>query len=118
MEQALAGKELARPYIGIRYTTITRQMADTDKLPVTEGALVGGNQDGSAAVEPGTPAADAGIKDGDIIQKVNDKTIDGDHPLDAVLSQFAPGDMVSVDRAARRPDADPQRDARDAPQGL
>ena len=47
MEQALAGKELARPYIGIRYTTITRQMADTDKLPVNEGALVGGNQDGS-----------------------------------------------------------------------
>ncbi len=95
MEQAVAGKKLARPYIGIRYTSITRQLADAQKLPVHDGALVGGDS-GGAAVEPGTPAADAGIKDGDIIQKVNDKTIDGDHPLDATLSQFAPGDTVQL----------------------
>jgi putative serine protease PepD len=95
MEQALAGKKLARPYIGIRYTSITRQLADSQKLPVHDGALVGGDA-GGAAVEPGTPAADAGIKDGDIIQKVNDKVIDGDHPLDATLSQFAPGDTVTL----------------------
>ena len=97
MEQAVAGKELARPYIGIRYVTITPKLAEAEQLPVKDGALIGGGQDGGAAVEPGTPAADAGIKDGDIIVKVNDKAVDGDHPLDATLSQFAPGDTVTVE---------------------
>ena len=38
-----------------------------------------------------------GIKDGDIITKIGDKTIDAEHPLDAVLSQFSPGDTVPVE---------------------
>jgi 2-alkenal reductase len=96
MEQAVQGKELSRPYLGIRYSTITRQLAEQEHLSVTDGALIGAGQDGSAAVEPNTPAAKAGLKDGDIIVKVDDKVIDGAHPLDATLSQFAPGDTVTL----------------------
>ncbi len=95
MEQAVAGKDLARPYMGVTFTTITRQLAEAEKLPVTDGALIGG-ANGGAAVQPGTPAADAGLRSGDIIIKVDDQPIDGDHPLDATLSQFAPGDTVAV----------------------
>jgi S1-C subfamily serine protease len=97
MDQALAGVELARPYMGVRYVTITRQLADQQSLPVNEGALIGGSDDEGSAIEPGTPAADAGLRDGDIIVKVDGKTIDGDHPLDATLSQFSPGTTVSVE---------------------
>jgi S1-C subfamily serine protease len=97
MEQAIAGIKLARPYMGVSYTSITRQLAELRKLPVTDGALIGGSSGGGAAVQPGTPAAEAGLKDGDIIVKVNGKSIDGDHPLDATLSQFSPGDAVSID---------------------
>ncbi len=96
MDQAVAGQKLARPYMGVRYVGITRQLAKTQKLPVNDGALVGGDANGTAAVEPGTPAAAAGIKDGDIIVKVNDQAIDTDHPLDATLSHFAPGTTVSI----------------------
>ena len=39
---------------------------------------------------PGSPADKAGIREGDIIIKVNDQAIDGDHPLDATLSEYAP----------------------------
>ena len=45
---------------------------------------------------PGSPADQAGIREGDIITKVNDQTIDTDNPLDATLSLFAPGDTVTV----------------------
>ena len=45
---------------------------------------------------PGSPADKAGIQDGDIIVKVNDQAIDGDHPLDATLSEYAPGDTVTI----------------------
>ena len=99
MEQAVAGEKLSRPYLGIRYVTITRQLADAQKLPVKDGALVGGGgpDANGPAVEPGTPAAKAGIKDGDIIVKINGQAIDGQHPLDATLSQSSPGDLVKVD---------------------
>jgi S1-C subfamily serine protease len=36
------------------------------------------------------------VKDGDIITKINDVTVDTLHPLDAVLSQFSPGDTVTL----------------------
>ncbi|MEA2609333.1 MAG: serine protease Do [Chloroflexota bacterium] len=100
MGQAVAGQKLTRPYLGIRFVSITRQLADQEKLPVQVGALVGGrdaNGNATTGVEAGTPAADAGIKDGDIIVSVNGKPIDDFHPLDATLAQFSPGDKVSLD---------------------
>jgi serine protease Do len=97
MEQAVAGKELARPYMGVVYRSIDRQFADTNNLSVKDGALIQRSGNSTApAVVSGSPADQAGIREGDIITKVNDQTIDGDHPLDATLSMYAPGDTVSV----------------------
>jgi S1-C subfamily serine protease len=100
MEQAVAGEPLARPYMGIVYRAIDLQYATANDLPVNEGALIipGGRPDApTAAVVPGSPAESAGLRDGDIIVKVNEQAIDGDHPLDATLSEFAPGDTISVE---------------------
>jgi S1-C subfamily serine protease len=96
MAQAVAGEPLARPYMGVTYTTITRKFAKAENLPVNDGALIGGGN-GGVAISPNTPAAKAGLQDRDIIVKVDDTVIDGTHPLDATLSQFAPGDTVSVE---------------------
>ena len=117
MDQAVAGQKLTRPYLGIRFVSITRQLADDEKLPVQEGALVGGrdaNGNPTTGVEAGTPAAAAGIKDGDIIVSVNGKAIDEGHPLDATLAQFSPGDTVSVDVLRDGTARDAPGDARDA----
>ena len=81
--------------MGVNYVSITRRLADEENLPVQEGALVGG--EGGDGVQPGTPAADAGFRDGDIIVKVDGQAIDGEHPLDATLSQYSPGDTISVE---------------------
>jgi S1-C subfamily serine protease len=100
MAQAVAGQPLSRPYMGIRFQTITRQLADERKLPVQAGALVGGtdqNGDPTSGVEAGKPADLGGVKDGDIITSINGKAIDEEHPLDATLAQFSPGETVSVD---------------------
>ncbi len=99
MAQAIAGEALSRPYLGIRYVSITRQLADRENLPVMVGALVGGfdgNGQPVSGVESGTPADKGGVKDGDIIVSINDKVIDEEHPLDATLAQFSPGDVVDV----------------------
>ena len=101
MQQALAGQKLARPYIGVRFVSIDYQVKQAQKLPVAEGALVGPGQDANGqplpAVDPSSPAAKAGIKDGDIITAVGGQVIDTSHPLDAVISQFAPGQTVTID---------------------
>jgi serine protease Do len=100
MQQALAGQKLTRPYIGIRYEAIDVQLQTTDKLPVDKGAIVRGGQatngQTNAAVVPNSPADKAGIKEGDIIVSVEGQAIDSEHPLDAILSQFAPGQTVKV----------------------
>ena len=99
MSQAVAGEPLSRPYMGIHFVSITRQIADAQKLPVDSGALVGGvdaNGTPVSGVESGKPADLGGVKDGDIIVSLNDKVIDEEHPLDATLAQFSPGDTVDV----------------------
>jgi S1-C subfamily serine protease len=101
MEQAVAGEELARPYLGVRYEPVTVQLAREQNLPVEEGALVrpGTAADGSRtpAVEPGGPAAEAGLEAGDIIVSIDGQAVDSEHPLDATLSQHAPGLTVPIE---------------------
>ncbi|MGZ9275945.1 MAG: S1C family serine protease [Candidatus Limnocylindrales bacterium] len=100
MEQAVAGEKLSRPYMGVVYRSVDAQFAKTNDLPVTDGALVvpgGASGNPSPAVVPDSPADKAGIREGDIIVRVNDRAIDGDHPLNATLSEFAPGDTVTID---------------------
>ena len=100
MLQAIAGEPLTRPYLGIKFISIDKALAAERKLDADQGALVGGlDSQGNLVpgVNDGTPAAAAGIQDGDIIVSVDGKVIDEEHPLDATLSQFAPGQTVKVD---------------------
>jgi S1-C subfamily serine protease len=100
MSQALAGEPLTRPYIGIRFTPIDVKVQKDQGLPVAAGALIGGapQQDGSTlpGVTPGSPAAVAGLEDGDIITRIESIVIDAEHPLDADLTSFQPGQTVTL----------------------
>ncbi|HXY18141.1 MAG TPA: PDZ domain-containing protein, partial [Candidatus Nitrosopolaris sp.] len=51
---------------------------------------------GSPAIVAGSPADKAGLKEGDIITKVNSTAIDNTHSLTGVLAQFNPGDQVTL----------------------
>jgi S1-C subfamily serine protease len=98
MAQAIAGEELQRPYIGIRYEPIDAQLARELNLPVEEGALVSREADpqGRPPITPGSPGDAAGIQPGDIVTAIGETKIDIEHPLNAVLSQSAPGDTVRL----------------------
>jgi serine protease Do len=100
MSQALAGEELARPYVGIRYQQIDAKLKKEKSLTVDQGALIGPAKDETGAtlpaITPGSPAEAAGLKDGDIVLKIEDQLIDTEHPLDAILTSYRPGQVVKM----------------------
>ena len=63
------GRVINRPWIGIAYVKITRQLAQAYRLPTTQGVLI-------ANVEPHSPADYAGLRKGDIIEAVDGRRID------------------------------------------
>jgi S1-C subfamily serine protease len=97
MRQAIAGQKLSRPYIGIHYQAIDAQTAKDNKLPVDHGAWIHTTTgDTGPAVTKSGPGEAAGLKDGDIVTKINDPLVDTVHPLDAILSQYSPGDHITL----------------------
>ena len=86
---------IVRPYIGVRYVMLTDSFAERNNLPVKQGALLRGDEQ-TIAVISGSPAAKAGLREGDIITKINDKEITRDNPLQSVVVGFSPGDTVKV----------------------
>ena len=81
---------IERGFIGINYQPLTPRQAIAAGLPSgTTGILV-------LNVVSGSPGAQAGLRSNDIITKVNDQTIDQQHPLLSVMRAFRPGDRVTL----------------------
>ena len=103
MKLAVAGKEIARPWIGVYYTPIDAQLAKDRGLSVNHGVLIDAAANGAPGVFPGSPAAKAGLKDGDVVVAVDGAVVDQDHDLSTRILPHVPGDVValSVVRAGR-----------------
>jgi S1-C subfamily serine protease len=100
MSQALAGEPLARPYVGIRYELINARLKAEKNLDVDNGALIGpattAGGEKLPAIAPDSPAEAAGLKEGDIVLVLEGQPIDAEHPLDALLVSYRPGQTISM----------------------
>jgi S1-C subfamily serine protease len=105
LEQLREKGEVSYAYLGVETVAIYPQLRERFDLPVDKGAWV---QD----VEPGTPAAEAGIRGGrgevrfqiqtyaqggDIITEVEGKPIADANDLSSAVAQFQPGQEVTVE---------------------
>ena len=95
INSVLTKGRLIKAYVGVRYVSVTADIADELKLPVKEGALVRGNA-ANPPVVPGSPAAKAGLASGDIITQVNGTKIVQGKGLASLLAQYSPGDKVEL----------------------
>ena len=87
--------KLERAYLGVRYVSITPDVVTELKLSVKQGAYIDGSEN-QAAIISGSPADKAGLREKDIITKVNSTAIDQQHPLASVMAQFSAGDSVDI----------------------
>jgi serine protease Do len=94
-QQALAGQKLARPWIGIQYQSLDAGLAARNNLSVSEGAWITSDGSGSA-VQAGSPAATAGLRENDIITAVDGSKVDTNHPLVELLATHQPGSTVTL----------------------
>ncbi len=78
-----------RALLGVRIGDVNAEMAEKMKLDRVEGVYVGEATAGGAAKE-------AGIKEGDIIVNVDGKAVRTSAELQETVSQYRPGDKVTV----------------------
>ncbi len=91
----LGSGTLQQPFLGVRYISLTDDIAAQLNTTTKRGAYITSN-DGSASVVVGSPAYNAGLKDKDIIVKVDSVSIDEKTSLTSALSRHKVGDKVTL----------------------
>jgi S1-C subfamily serine protease len=84
MEQIVKSGSVTRGWVGIEVQEITPELAESFKLPATQGALIAG-------VMRGSPADKAGIKPGDVLTQVTGKPVKDAQAMLELIAALEPG---------------------------
>ena len=95
LRTVLESGKVERAYLGVRYMDITPDLASSRDLPVKEGAYLF-NGESQNAIAANSPAAEAGLKTGDIIKKVDESDVTRRNSLGILLAEHVPGEEVTL----------------------
>lgn len=84
----MAGRKPGHPYVGVCFRTEDQQLAS--------GGTFEGYGVQVISAQAGTPAAEAGIQSGDVIEQVDGIDLNNGQTLGGVIQLHSPGDKVSV----------------------
>jgi len=84
----IAGQPVPRAFVGVTTGSLNPQQDAQLKLPANTGV-------GIASIQPGTPAATAGLKADDIIIKFDGQDVHGEEGFVGLLLNHKPGDTVT-----------------------
>jgi len=94
LEEVKKYGKIKRPFLGIRYIILNKEIAEQNKLPVDYGALVMRERLGETAVIKDSTAEKAGIKEFDIMLEIEGEKITEKNPLANVLQKFKIGEKI------------------------
>lgn len=87
---------IVRPRLGLRYVMLTPEIAQANKLARSSGAWISISQDGTPSILADSPAAKAGLRQGDIITEINGIKLQDRMTLLSVVQKYKPGDMIGL----------------------
>lgn len=87
---------IKKAYLGVGYVNITPEVAAASKLDQKAGAYIKSTERNRSAIQEGGPADRAGLKDEDIITKVNGKVVGEAGGLASLVAEYLPGDEVEL----------------------
>ena len=90
MDQLLKNGKVKRAQLGVVVQPVTPALARSFGLKDNKGALIGD-------VTPNSPAAEAGIKAGDVITSMNGKPVDDNNQLRNRIAMTEPGSKVELE---------------------
>ncbi len=90
VDQILAGGKVTRGWIGVSVQPIDDDLARSLGMPDTKGAMV-------AALVPGGPAEKAGLRQGDVILKVDGAPVEDQRDLTRRIGAFGVGKVAQLD---------------------
>lgn len=95
LKQLMETGKAERTYLGVYSVDITSEVAKAYNLPVNSGAYIYNSSTYSAIVK-NSPASKAGLKDKDIITKINGVEVGAAGSLANLISEYKPGDTVQL----------------------
>lgn len=90
IDTLMKGGTVKRGYLGVGIHPIDDDIAAALGLPKNQGEIV-------ASVEPGGPAAKAGLKVGDVVTRVNGQPVTPDQTLSFLIAAVPPGSTARFD---------------------
>ena len=90
IDTLMKGSSVERGYLGVGIQPLTDDLAKSFGVPKGKGELI-------SRVEPGEAAAKAGIKQGDVIVKIDGKDVTPDQTLSYLAANVRPGSRIAVE---------------------
>jgi len=88
-DQIIHGGKVSRAFLGVMIQPVTPDLAKFFKLGKSEGALI-------SDVNPNSPAEHAGLKVGDVVTKVDDRSVVDSRALQLIIGEMAPGRNIRL----------------------
>ena len=89
LKELIEKGKVTRPWIGVASIKVTSQLARYYGLPVSDGALI-------ARVEPYSPADDAGLRKGDIIEEIDGNAVKDPSEIASYVRKKQVNDQLTV----------------------
>jgi serine protease Do len=88
-DQIIRGGKVSRAFLGVMIQPVTPDLAKIFKLAKSEGALI-------SEVTPNSPAERAGLKAGDVVTKIDDRSVPDSRALQLMIGEMSPGRNVRL----------------------